>query len=87
MTTVILILNPHHDHQSDHLAHQVANLGQCFVALDPSAFTDSFPERLQVEMPPDQNHYHNPSELSWLSTTDHSRNQVYSTLIMHILNP
>ena len=27
---------------------QVANLGQCFVALDPSAFTDSFPERLQV---------------------------------------
>jgi len=26
---------------------QVANLGQCFVALDPSAFTDSFPERLQ----------------------------------------
>ena len=29
-------------------ATQVANLGQCFVALDPSAFTDNFPQRLQV---------------------------------------
>ena len=27
---------------------QVANLGQCFVAIDPAAFTDAFPERLQV---------------------------------------
>jgi len=26
---------------------QVANLGQCFVAIDPAAFTDSFPERMQ----------------------------------------
>lgn len=30
------------------LPGQVANLGQCFVALDPAAFTDSFPDRLQV---------------------------------------
>lgn len=26
---------------------QVADLGQCFVAIDPSAFTDTFPGRLQ----------------------------------------
>merc|ERR1712025_432531 len=26
---------------------QVANLGQCFVAIDPAAFTDSFPDRMQ----------------------------------------
>ena len=29
---------------------QVANLGQCFVAIDPAAFTDAFPERLQVNL-------------------------------------
>jgi len=29
---------------------EVANLGQCFVAIDPSAFTDTFPERLQELM-------------------------------------
>ena len=29
---------------------QVANLGQCFVAIDPTAFTDAFPERLQVNL-------------------------------------
>jgi len=29
------------------IQNQVANLGQCFVAVDPAAFTDSFPERMQ----------------------------------------
>merc|ERR1711892_1548656 len=29
------------------IQNQVADLGQCFVAIDPAAFTDSFPERLQ----------------------------------------
>ena len=27
---------------------EVANLGQCFIALDPGAFTDDFNERMQV---------------------------------------
>ena len=28
--------------------NQVANLGQCFIALDPAAFTDDFTGRFQV---------------------------------------
>ena len=27
---------------------QIANLGQCFVAIDPGAFTDDFNVRMQV---------------------------------------
>ena len=29
---------------------EVANLGQCFIALDPGAFTDDFNERMQVRL-------------------------------------
>ena len=28
---------------------QIANLGQCFIALDPKAFTDGFEDRCQVD--------------------------------------
>ena len=30
---------------------QIANLGQCFVAIDPGAFTDDFNVRMQVRFP------------------------------------
>ena len=47
MSTIIIIIIRSCFHNPP--PNQVANLGQCFVALDPSAFTDSFPERLQVD--------------------------------------